>query len=650
MPTAQRCELLLFIACFFAFAYFNQGGGWNQNARFAEVRAMAEQGRFAIDDYLVYQRDPESDDLVRLPLNNAEYEWEGRRHRLCWVDMEWNFFPVGEHPLGEGVVKAAMVERCSSGDIGYVPQTGHFHPNKPPGTSFAALPGYLAIYHVERMLGINPDHWWTLNVNAWLMSIFSVGLGAALGCVLFFRLARDFAGGAVLPALCATLTFAFGTTFFPFSTLLFDHALTAALLISTLYFLRKTKAGGAGEAERKHRHRPEIAGFIAGLCAGFAVLTNYVAIGAVGILGLYALSYRQAPAGLPFLRRLDWRSATGFAVGGLGPFLLLCWYGYVCYGSPLRPGTDFQNPLFQNSGAFLGMFSIPRSSEDFWRIMYVAQLLAYSPFRGLFWFSPVLLLGLVGLVVWLLERRLSPEARVCIAIFGFFYVVNVTFNGFHAGFSAGPRYLIPGLPFLALPLVVAFARWRVLTGILASLSVAIHLLLTATDAQNPVGVGGHARVEGRHSEWTYDLLGEYAWPLFTQGRAWPLLRAQMEIQLDKQEAQLDEEELYAGAREGRREALRAKLVESIQRGEPSPFLLGSIAGPISVNPIGAFEGLLTYGFYRPGTPQVEWASFNLGELFWPRSRVSLLPLLLIGAGLSAWALALARRADDAIVK
>src|SRR3712207_7591945 len=41
---------------------------------------------------------------------------------------------VGDHPLGNAE-KAAMVERCSSGDIGYVPQTGHFHPNKPPGRS-----------------------------------------------------------------------------------------------------------------------------------------------------------------------------------------------------------------------------------------------------------------------------------------------------------------------------------------------------------------------------------------------------------------------------------------------------------------------------------------------------------------------------------
>src|SRR5438270_4481309 len=100
MARTQRFELVLFIACFFAFAYFNQGGGWNQNARFAEVRAMVEEGRFAIDDYLVYQRSPQGDDLVRLPVRKAEYDYKGEHYRLCWVDMEWNLTPVGEHPLG----------------------------------------------------------------------------------------------------------------------------------------------------------------------------------------------------------------------------------------------------------------------------------------------------------------------------------------------------------------------------------------------------------------------------------------------------------------------------------------------------------------------------------------------------------------------
>jgi len=50
----DRLKALLFIACWLAYAYFHQGGGWNQNARFAMVRAMAEQHTFAIDDYLIY--------------------------------------------------------------------------------------------------------------------------------------------------------------------------------------------------------------------------------------------------------------------------------------------------------------------------------------------------------------------------------------------------------------------------------------------------------------------------------------------------------------------------------------------------------------------------------------------------------------------
>src|SRR3954454_7725998 len=196
MSRLARLELLLFLYCFFAFAYFNQGGGWNQNARFAEVRAIVEQGRFAIDDYLIYKRDPNGGDLVRIPTDHAEFTFNGDRFRLCWVDMEWTLFPMGDRPLEPGVQKAPMVMLCCSGDIGYVPADGHFHPNKPPGTQLLAVPGYFLIYHLERALGINPDHWWYLSLNAWLSSVLSVGLISALGCVLFFRLACEMAGGA----------------------------------------------------------------------------------------------------------------------------------------------------------------------------------------------------------------------------------------------------------------------------------------------------------------------------------------------------------------------------------------------------------------------------------------------------------------------
>lgn len=45
----RRIEWLLFAVAFITFAYFHQGGGWNQNVRFAMVRSMVEEGRFSID-------------------------------------------------------------------------------------------------------------------------------------------------------------------------------------------------------------------------------------------------------------------------------------------------------------------------------------------------------------------------------------------------------------------------------------------------------------------------------------------------------------------------------------------------------------------------------------------------------------------------
>ena len=270
MAPLRRFEWLLFSACFIAFSWFHQGGGWNQNARFAEVRAIVEEGRFAIDDFLVYKVDPDDPTgrrFVRLPVRNAEYRWEGELRALSWVDMAYELYPVNEDSRTPDAKNMPMIEECNSGDIGYVPWTGQFHPNKPPGTTFLAVPAYWLIYHFEKWRGLNPDDWWTLTVNAWLTSVFSVGLVSAFGCVVFFRLAREMAGGKSLPALLATLSLAFGTTFFPFATLMFDHNLTAIFLLMAFSCLWRVRGHGARagrsgccwrEPVRRHRGDHEL--------------------------------------------------------------------------------------------------------------------------------------------------------------------------------------------------------------------------------------------------------------------------------------------------------------------------------------------------------------------------------------------------------
>ncbi len=639
MSRPQRLELLVFITTLFTFAYFHQGGGWNQNARFAEVRAMAEQGRFAIDDFLIYERNPATEDLRRIPMRNAEFEIDGKKKRVAWVDMTWTFFPVNETPAEEGVTLEPMISLCASGDLGYVPHTGHFHPNKPPGTSFLALPAYWVIYQVERLLGIDRDRWWTLTVNSWLMTVCSIGLLSALAAVLFFRLARNFAGGALWPAAAATLAFVFGTTFFPFGTTMFDHNATAALLLAAFYFLRTGTTGKAW--------------LLAGLCAGLAAITNYVAAVPGAFLGLYALLATR-PAGSPSAAPsapqasrpwfAGWRPALLFSLGVIPPFLVICWYGWVNFGSPFKLANDFQNPLFKDPSGALGMFRLFQSSADVVQFAYVSTVLTLSPYRGIFLLSPVLILAVWGAIVWLREKTFVADARLCLAIFGFFFLVNASFNGYHGGFSAGPRYLVPGLPFLCLPLVVAFTLRRRLTSILAALSVAQQALLTATDAQNPLAVGGHAR-DDRRQDFANSLVLDYAWPLFIHGQARPMLEILLGRHMEKERAKLEESNVPPDPMEQQLAETERELREAIARGEAAPFLLAAIEGPVSVNPIGIYEGLLEFRHFPPHSEQTRWASFNAGEFFWPRSRWSLLPLVLVSGGLGLWSLRLARRVD-----
>lgn len=423
------------------------------------------------------------------------------------------------------------------------------------------------------------------------------------------------AGGDERAALLATLALALGTTFLPFGTILFDHNLTAALLIAALYFLRCVNTDRGD--------------FLAGLCAGLAAVTNYIAAVAGLFLGLYLL----------MARRRQLRPCLLYSLGVAGPFLLICWYGWSCFGSPFRLNTDFQNPLFKDPGGALGMFAMPN--------IYVGWLLLVSPFRGVFLLAPVLLLSLYGLVVWLREKTFAAEARLALAVFGFFFLVNMSFNGYHGGYAAGPRYLVPGLPFLALPLVVAFRRWPRAFSVLLAISIFQQILLTATDAQNPLAVGGHARLDDKHrkDDFFCSLVWEYAWPLFAHGKVDGLLEQLLEAKLDEESDRLA---LTGESEAERNKVLAEKAVEwraSIERRDPAPFLLAAIRGPVSVNPVGVYDGLLGYGSYAMDAPQSAWASCNAGEFLFPASRLSLVPLLLIAGGLVlvAWQMAARQR-------
>ena len=636
MPS-RRLQSLLFALSFITFAWFHQGGGWNQNARFAEVRALVEQGRLAIDEYMVYHPG-EGRKLVRLRVERGKFTFDGVRHQLTWGDWrnvgtaakpDWQQLTVNDTPLDPDATMVVIGEGTCTGDVGIAPD-GHFHPNKPPGSSLLAVPPYFALYHIERLLGLDPDDWWVMSVNAWLCSALTVGVASALGVVLVLRLAAQFFPGHPGAALGAALTFGFGTTFFPFGTLMFDHNVTAVLLLASFSAARNG--------------RP----FSSGVWAGVAAVTNYLAAIPGAFFGVWLLCSRRRKEAGAFengkvgkaddaanpqsalrnpqsdqpascRRRLRWESAARFTLGVLPCLAVLLVYNVAAFGSPFALNTSFQNPAFKEiAPAFLGMFTAPS-----W---FAALVITVSPWRGLFVLSPVLIVAMVCL--WKMETLIA-ERRLILGCAAFFFLINICFNGFHGGFAAGPRYLIPALPFLCLPLAAAFIRWPRATTILAAVSIVQQSLLTVTDALNPLGVGAHAWVN-HPDEWKDKLTGNslvwrYAWPMFSQGRAWPVIDAKFEEWSRKQRAELERKGLPAAEVDAQFAKLRGATWEKVMRGDQEPLWIAAMEGPVSSNVIGPWDG--TYFAHFPAHSEAaRWAAFNVGELAWPQSRWSVAPL------------------------
>jgi hypothetical protein len=604
MSLPRRVECFLFLAALLVYGWFNQGGGWNQNARFAEVRSIVDGGEIAIDNYFCYQRG-HGKTLVRYPVINGDVTIAGKTSRLCWVSMNGDLIAVNGVEPPTDMDGVGIDDLACSGDVSFA--MGLFHPNKPPGLSFVALPAYFIISHWERLMHRNPDTWWLLNVNAWLTSVFSVGLLSAAGVVFAFRIAMRLSGERLWPSFWAAIAFAFGTLFFPFGTLLFDHNVTTVFLVGAFYCL----------FQRDGARMTALAGFLAGMAA----ITNYVAAVPVAFLALYLMSTRREHR--RWLPGILW-----YGTGLLGPFLAICAYNKGCYGSPFALSNAFQNPTFTEKGpVFLGMFAIPNPA--------VALILLISPFRGIFYGAPILAMGVYGL--WRMRRLFPAEMWLFVSIALIFYVVNCSFFGWHAGFASGPRYLIPATAFMAIPTVFGLIKLPRLSGGLLIVSIGINFLFAATDAESPAGVGSLAMTRDREM-YLYSPLMEYALPLFCQGRAWPILNLMIQERLD------DEKERLAAlgtitpeAQRPLLDAMDSELRESIRAGSDDPLELGAYVGPVSVNPTGVYEG----GYFRlfdAGSPQALWSSFNVGEFWFPGSRWSVVILLglvgLMGAALA----------------
>jgi hypothetical protein len=162
---------LIAAVTFISYAYFYEGGGWNQNSRFDLVRAIIQQHTLRIDEYHENTQD------------KAFYQ-------------------------------------------------GHYYSDKAPGVALLAVPVALASRPVLRSVGVDPESPRGLVAISYFATICTVALPMAAACAGLFLIALRL-GGSAPAATFAACAMGLATPMWAYATLFFGHAPAGACLLFT---------------------------------------------------------------------------------------------------------------------------------------------------------------------------------------------------------------------------------------------------------------------------------------------------------------------------------------------------------------------------------------------------------------------------------
>jgi 4-amino-4-deoxy-L-arabinose transferase-like glycosyltransferase len=335
----------------------------------------------------------------------------------------------------------------NTGDKAYFEE--HYYPVGSIGPSLLALPAYLllkpilALPPLARRLdrgeaairaeplppGGHRDATPRERLAMLVMTLVAVSIPSALLGVVVYRFAcrlipRD------TDALAAALIYGLATVAFPYSKAMFQHQVSAFGAFVGFYLLWRVAREGAAPWRL----------WVAGALFGLATISEYPVAPFLLLLVLWA--WREMPK--------PW--ALNRVVRGALPLgLLFAAYNWVIFHTPFPAGYRYHVEYHDVHGqGFMG-FTGPT-----WAALYGITV---SPYRGLFFLSPVLLLSLPGLfLLWRDPRFRSTAVLVALLLAGFLlYVASYLY--WSGGDAVGPRFLVPLVPFLMLPLARAWSDW-----------------------------------------------------------------------------------------------------------------------------------------------------------------------------------------------
>jgi len=297
---------------------------------------------------------------------------------------------------------------------------GHTYSDKAPGSSFLAA----GVYWLVRQFS-EPSDWTIEGLIRLMRTVLAIPIGL-IGFSLLWRFLRRLGVEEWLAELTA-LGWILGTTAFHYSQVYYGHQIVAVAMLGALWLVETVPRGdltlGDGGTVRDY-----LSMFGAGVLAGIAGLTEYQAGIPCALLAIYVAASH--------LRR-DWGLVAAFALGAAPFVVILGAYNAAAFGGPLELSYEHlaKADLRDIHDEGLGGVTTPTLEAFFGSF--------YSLHRGLFVTSPMLMFGLPG--IWALWRKRAGLAALLAAIYLFYAWFISSSSMWIAGWSFGPRLLVPGM-------------------------------------------------------------------------------------------------------------------------------------------------------------------------------------------------------------
>ena len=268
-------------------------------------------------------------------------------------------------------------------------------------------------------------------------------LVTSMTAMLLYTFAR-WLGYRPRTAFIGALTYGLATFALVYTITLFGEPLAALLLLAAVM------------AAWRFRQQPgTTALLLSGLSLGLLLGINLTYALMAPLIGLYAFGVDPRRWRLPQIIRMA------------GPFLLvvggLLAYNAIRFGGLFESGYNFAEGEGFTTNFGVGVFG-----------------LLISPYRGMVWFNPVMLLAVPGTL--LMRQRHARLTAVVLAVAAAQVAAYASWWSWHGGIVWGPRFLIPVTPLLVLlllPVIDRIPRNRLMTAafaILGTLSLLIQLV------------------------------------------------------------------------------------------------------------------------------------------------------------------------------